>query len=300
MTLRQASCSRILILWLFFLSLSTPLHAEVTASFVSKTGFDKGILWKVTSPNQRNSYLFGTIHVEDPRVINLPQKVLRTIHKCRSMSLELIPDEQLQQKTLLAMLYNDGRTLRKVVGDKLYKRSIDALRDYGIPEQFAALMKPWAVMTLLSVPRPETGEILDKRLYKIAKRRGMKTYALEKFDEQISVFDGLSKRDQIKMLKHTLDELDTIPAQFEQLKQAWLQRDLSLLESLSKQQLNDATNQDFMSNILDKRNQVMIERMQPRLKEGRAFIAVGAMHLPGEKGLLHLLTLQGYKVEAVY
>ena len=300
MTLRQASCSRILILWLFFLSFSMPLHAEVTASFVSKTGYDKGILWKITSPKKRNSYLLGTIHVEDPRVINLPQKVLRTIHQSSSMSLEVIPDPQLQQKTLLAMLYQDGRNLRQVVGEKLYKRSVEALRDHGIPEQFASQMKPWAVMTYLSLPRVETGEFLDKRLYTIAKQRGMKTYALETFEEQISVFDKLSRQEEINMLKDTLDELASIPAQIEQLTQAWLQRDLNLIESLAKQQINESTSQAFMASILDKRNQLMVERMQPRLKEGRAFIAVGALHLPGEKGLLHLLSLQGYKIEAVY
>jgi len=300
MALRQASRSLILILWLIFLSLSAPLHAEITASFVSKTGFDKGILWKITSPSQRNSYLFGTIHDADPRIINLPQKILRTIYKCKSMSLELLPDEQLQQKTLLAMLYTDGRTLKQVVGERLYRRSIQALADKGMPEQFVASMKPWAVMTLLSLPKSGSGEFLDKQLYKISRQRGMKSYALETFEEQISVFDKLSRREQIRMLKQTLDELDTLPQQLEKLKQAWLQRDLNLIEALSKQQQGKTFDQAFMENILDKRNLVMVERMQPRLKEGRAFIAVGALHLPGEKGLLHLLTLQGYKVEAIY
>jgi hypothetical protein len=44
----------------------------------------------------------------------------------------------------------------------------------------------------------------------------------------------------------------------------------------------------------------MLQRMQPRLEEGQAFIAVGALHLPGNKGLIQLLRQQGYNVSAVW
>ncbi|HYQ72222.1 MAG TPA: TraB/GumN family protein [Gammaproteobacteria bacterium] len=40
--------------------------------------------------------------------------------------------------------------------------------------------------------------------------------------------------------------------------------------------------------------------MQPHLKAGNAFIAVGALHLPGETGLLSLLEQRGYTVRAIY
>ena len=44
----------------------------------------------------------------------------------------------------------------------------------------------------------------------------------------------------------------------------------------------------------------MVDRLRSRLKTGGAFVAVGAAHLPGKKGLLSLLAQQGYKVERVY
>ena len=104
------------------------------------------------------------------------------------------------------------------------------------------------------------------------------------------------------MLKQTLDELSEIPAQLEALKNAWLNSDLALLESLSTQQLDATTssNSKFKENMLDNRNKIMLERMQPRLDEGNAFIAVGALHLAGKAGLLNLLAQQGYTVTAVY
>jgi len=57
---------------------------------------------------------------------------------------------------------------------------------------------------------------------------------------------------------------------------------------------------DLMKRLLIDRNYIMTERMQDILDEGNAFIAIGAMHLPGEEGVLSLLGKQGYKIHSVY
>ncbi len=56
----------------------------------------------------------------------------------------------------------------------------------------------------------------------------------------------------------------------------------------------------FMERLLDRRNEVMVARMAPMLAGGNAFIAVGAAHLPGDKGILYLLEQQGYQISRVY
>jgi uncharacterized protein YbaP (TraB family) len=44
----------------------------------------------------------------------------------------------------------------------------------------------------------------------------------------------------------------------------------------------------------------MVERLQPLLQKGRLFVAVGALHLPGEQGILQQLEDMDYRVTAVY
>jgi len=44
----------------------------------------------------------------------------------------------------------------------------------------------------------------------------------------------------------------------------------------------------------------MIDRMQPYLLKGDAFIAVGALHLPGDDGIIENLNQQGYTITAIY
>jgi uncharacterized protein len=46
--------------------------------------------------------------------------------------------------------------------------------------------------------------------------------------------------------------------------------------------------------MVNARNIIMAERGEAFLAKGNAFIAVGALHLPGEKGLVELLKANGY------
>jgi len=44
----------------------------------------------------------------------------------------------------------------------------------------------------------------------------------------------------------------------------------------------------------------MVERMDVLLDNGSAFFAVGAMHLPGEKGILSLLLRRNFRISRIY
>ena len=73
----------------------------------------------------------------------------------------------------------------------------------------------------------------------------------------------------------------------------------TLADTQAEAESGSAAN-SFMFRFIDTRNRIMAERMTERLNQGGAFIAIGALHLPGEKGLVSLLKARGYRVEAVY
>ncbi|MBL4666685.1 MAG: TraB/GumN family protein, partial [Sneathiella sp.] len=54
---------------------------------------------------------------------------------------------------------------------------------------------------------------------------------------------------------------------------------------------------DFMTNkLIKQRNHHMAERMLPKLSSKATFVAIGALHLPGQDGVLSLLEKNGYKI----
>ena len=59
---------------------------------------------------------------------------------------------------------------------------------------------------------------------------------------------------------------------------------------------DDAGYADFEKTMITSRNGVMVRNAEPILAEGNAFIAVGALHLPGPDGVIELLRRDGYVV----
>ena len=52
----------------------------------------------------------------------------------------------------------------------------------------------------------------------------------------------------------------------------------------------------FQETLIVNRNYVMVERMLPILESRSALVAVGALHLPEETGIVTLLRNEGYTV----
>lgn len=266
----------------------------------------RGLLWKIETSNVKPSYLFGTIHSEDPRVNQLPSIVRFHFEQADSFVLEVLMDIPTILKSATAMFFTGEQTLDKVIGKELFAQTVVALKDYQMLPQTVKKMKPWAVIATLNVPPAKTGEILDLRLYKEAMQRQVPTYGLEKVEEQLNIFEGLSLAEQIILLKETLKKREQIPILFEKMHELYLQRDLTALMQFSEKyiQNNNHSHQKlfdtFYKRLVDDRNLTMVKRMKKPLQQGNSFIAVGALHLPGEKGLLRLLEKQGYNVSTVY
>ncbi|MFQ5644188.1 MAG: TraB/GumN family protein [Thiogranum sp.] len=265
--------------------------------------FDTGLLWKIESDGVAPSYLFGTMHSDDPRVVQLPAAVQQAFDRAGSVTLEVELDPQALLSLATALMLADGSKLESLIGPGLYRRSVQALGAQGTPEVLVAGMKPWAVAVTLMTPPNQSGEVLDQALYLQAKSSGKQVSGLESVAEQLALFDELSLDVQIALLEDTLDNLPDIPQMLAALQAAYLDRDLKRLAEINASALQDSDPQfakDFNRKVIIDRNHRMAERMQEHLHEGDHFIAVGALHLPGEEGLLALLSGRGYRVSRVY
>jgi uncharacterized protein YbaP (TraB family) len=133
----------------------------------------------------------------------------------------------------------------------------------------------------------------------------MTILGLEDLDEQVAALDGIPMPTQVAVVKHTLDHLQEIEAQGEPVIRAWLARDLVALANINAkiagQDADLARHYAVLTRALvENRSVLMAHRLFLPLARGGVFVAVGALHLYGRKGLLALLSAQGYRVQRVY
>ena len=296
---KLAAQGRVYICTLFF-ALAGLVGAVAAAADDS---FDAGLLWKVEGNGVTPSYLFGTMHSDDPRVVELPAPVQRAFDQAQSLTLELVLDPLSLLTMTSALLMTDGKSLESVIGHSLYERSLEVMKARGIPEVLVTNMKPWAVAVTLMTPSGNSGVVLDHVLYQDAVAAGKEVHGLETVAEQMGLFDGLSQKDQITLLKDTLDNLDNLDQLLDEIQAAYLERDLKRLVELNEASMRNSDPQlaaSFNRKVIVERNHRMAERMQLRLREGQQFIAVGALHLAGQEGLLKLLSERGYRLTRIY
>jgi len=263
----------------------------------------RGLLWIVESDNAESSYLFGTIHTEEPQVLELVDELADELKSSRMFVMELEPRPGTVEELSLKMHFSDGRNLRTVLGESLFESAVEAMATYNVPQGLVVKMKPWAVVLTLSVPPPKTGLFLDMALYMMALRNEIPVLGLETVDEQLEFFDTLRDDQQVELLEETLTTRDKLEKSFQELLAAYLDRDLAEMERLNNKYLDETDPEIaelFRARLLDARNLRMLDRMIPALRDGRAFIAVGALHLPGETGLIRGLREKGYRVTPIY
>jgi uncharacterized protein YbaP (TraB family) len=265
--------------------------------------YSHGLLWKIERAGQAPSYVFGTIHSEDARVLTLPEPVQRVFDGSKTYVMEALLDESALVTMSSSMLFNDGRTLKDVLSVSTYSKTVSAMTDFGMPEAGLQLMQPWAVAMTLSTPKPKTGIVLDLSLMQQAMAQGKQTAGLETVEEQVGIFAGLPMNEQVLLLEDALQQLSDIQQTFATMHELYLARDLAGLERLNVAQQamgNQKLEQKLMLQLVEKRNQRMAARMEPYFKSGQAFIAIGALHLPGAAGVLNLLAQKGYCISVVY
>jgi hypothetical protein len=279
---------------------------------------DKPFLWRIDGPVP--SYLYGTVHVPDPRVLELPEVVRRALNAADVFNAEIPLDGATQASLMGKVMLPPGQDLRKIVGDDVFQRVIRVVTKAvgnGVPPGFAELltsmltpMKPWAVMSQVELleflPDITAGrQPLDAMLYGMAEKAGKGLGALETVDEQVAVFEGFSNEEQIRLLVAALDDFEKprpdgiSPTQ--KLVSLYLAGDLDkVVEEADKQRPeDDVLNKKVTARLVDDRNLKMASRIADLCNKKPArsyFIAVGALHYAGDTGILSQLSKKGFKI----
>jgi hypothetical protein len=260
---------------------------------------DKALLWSITKDGQQAGYLLGTIHSEDARVLDFPEGFLDMLRSNQVFAMEIVPDLPTLNRLTGYMQYQDGTTLVSRLGPERFAQVRAALSSYQLPADWIARMKVWAVVMTLSVPPPETGFFMDFSLSLRAAGSGLKVVGLETLEEQLSFLENMPLDQQMELLDQALSEYDQVVEVHDRMVESYLKDDLPALESEAGAQLgqlDQAAKDYFIEQGIHARNLRMLESLLPLLEKDRVFVAVGALHLPGDSGLLALLRQHGFSL----
>lgn len=294
-----------------------PAALEKIIAKAAKTPNGKGIFWKIEKAGVSPSYLLGTMHVTDPRVMAMPEAARKAAAGASTIVIE--SDEILDEKKAAAAMlmhpeltmFMDGTTISDHLSTEDAAKLEKGLKTRGLALAAVARMKPWILSSFVALPACEIARkaagasFLDKHIAEDAIKAGKKVAGLETLAEQLHAMAELPVEFHLQALIETLELGSKMDDVIETMTLLYLSGDTGMTMPMLEAVAPSAPGKDesayaaFEKRIVTDRNKIMAERAMPLLAEGNVFMAVGALHLPGKEGLVELLRNQGFTVGAV-
>ncbi|GAA3538547.1 TraB/GumN family protein [Zobellella aerophila] len=258
-------------------------------------------LWSATRDNQQ-LWLFGSIHLADRRMSQLPPALTKALDQSQLLLLEVDPElismEQLTPFLTMPAGESWSGRLGAALANELNRtaREQDMEQLTRFPPWFAALQLTQA-KTLSFGFSARWG--IDFQLHKKARQKGLPIQGLE---SPTLVFDMLSRLAELGLeddfVRHSLDEMAQMSTQLDALLSAWLSGDEQALQDLLAQQQSPELSRFIEQQLLAQRNQLWLEQLA---KQGspEVLVVVGALHLYGEHGLLAGLSARGFTLNKI-
>ncbi|MGH8598565.1 MAG: TraB/GumN family protein, partial [Gammaproteobacteria bacterium] len=257
--------------------------------------YSESLLWEISGPAAQRSVVFGTMHLAADKIAQPTPAVTAALLRNKQFGMEVVMDFATLLQISEQMRFPDTTTLSSIIGAELFARASELMQRYGVDANTTEQLKPWAVYTTLSLPPGEFSTPLDMVLLQTAQHTNKIVFGLETLAEQTAVFESIATAQQIALVTEVVCHYALLHAMTEDLIVRYRRGDLAGLYRHAHR-VRSPAQEALNERLLVERNRRMAERMQPHLEVGDAFIAIGALHLPGADGVLARLAARGYRV----
>jgi len=255
----------------------------------------------VATRGAQTIYLLGTLHVgspaDYPAYLPFRTPILDALTASGTLVFELSPDDIVASQgrvTQYGVCRND--CLPKLLPPALWNKLAYRLRGNPVALDEIKKMRPWLAELLIETFSSlsaglQTEYGTEAQLENIYLRAPL--LGLETLDEQMRAFTGLSRAEQWEMLAQDLRQT---PAQdvadVRALHELWLAGDADQIAAWQARKTAQLAFSQPLSDIIDtkilyRRNRRFAARMQAlALPQRPIFVAIGALHLGGARGVL--------------
>lgn len=280
---------------------SKPAKTAATAQPVAKS-----LLWEVSGNGLKQpSYLYGTYHLLNDGYLETVPEVKARFQQSKGVVVETEIDSSKMMQLGAKMVMLDNKLSALLSAEDYALVSGEVKQTFGMDLAMADQMKPMTLLLMLSLTEYQRMEVLqqykgqplDSYFANQGRKDGKKISTLETMEQQFALlYDHHSVEKQAEQLVAYIKHKDAALNISDKLVDLYFAKDLGGMWAISDE-YNQLTGGGDMSYMVDDRNKDWMNKLPAIMKEQSTFIAVGALHLPGQNGLIKLLQGAGYTVK---
>lgn len=261
---------------------------------------DNSLLWEVSGKGlKKPTYIFGTFHMMCKDDILFSETLKKAFQNSKLVYFEMdLDDLSNTLGGLLFMNMKNGKTLKDLYTPEEYTKVETYFRDsLKTPLGLVHKMKPLFLQAMmypkLMPCRNMSG--VEQELMVLAKEQNKEIKGFEDIAFQSSVFDSIPYDVQAKELLKGIDSLHSYADEFNEMLNVYkTQRVMEIEKLFTESEFTMGAGQEI---LLDNRNRNWVNQLKEIMPKDNVFVAVGAGHLPGKKGVINLLREAGYSVK---
>lgn len=285
----------------------------LAAVFAIALSANAQLLWKISGNGiEKPSYLVGTHHIAPQGMQDSIPGLLNALQDVDQIWGEIVMSEmatpqgmvELQKfmaapadstlNVLLSPAQLDSVTnlLSKYAGQTIPAAQLVYFRPAVIGAQLAVLQ------SMNAIPGFNPNAQLDGVIQDLGSKAGKSIHGLETIAQQLNLLYGASLKEQAADLMKTVRNDALASSKAAEMAKAYMSGNLEVLNKLM-------TDPDFgmtapeAEKLIYNRNSAWVDFLIGALPTTSMLIAVGAGHLPGEKGVINLLKKAGFDVSPV-
>ena len=255
---------------------------------------------------EKSSYLFGTHHMVPVETATKIEGVFRAFNDCSAVVGEFVDDnpEEMQRQILAASKMEES--IFKLLTSEEKALIDSALQaELGLTLANVQYMRPNVIAMIYEmtvrerVLKSQAGDMAMDSYFQVAgSELGKMVYGLETVEDQLKILlRSIAVERQAEILVETIRNTNDIITENAKLDSLYVKGDLEGLYEMLIEAEDMTEAEKFL--LVDERNYDWLPKIEKHIKQEPCFIAVGALHLPGNDGLINLLRKAGYKVKAV-
>lgn len=262
---------------------------------------EASLLYKVEGDQlDQPSYVFGTMHVLCQQDFRTGDAMMQALEEADQVVMELdLSDSSVAQKMNQMIMNPDGPYLDQHLSPEQLTTLSDFVKaEAGVELTQIAAMRPFVISSMLVTQQLDCAQTASYELFftmqAVSNQKPIK--GLETVEYQFGIFDQIPLAEQTQWLWEMAADPEKSKNLLNKLKDTYLAEDAEQLHQLI---VDQPEYEEYTDMLLYQRNENWISQLETEFKSGTAFVAVGAGHLGGERGVLQLLRDAGYTVTIV-